>query len=221
MKSFFEDLDQLIEQAVGAATNSEKSLQKKQVKSVEKRGIKAEKEDTGGVDEAEDDKKQKDEPQGDESIKKIKGKPPEEKQQTSGSATKTPQDNVTPGTRTSKKLDDPSSKTIHNPGFDDISGKVNALRGASSLKDEKISSAVKSYIGTLSRAERGALLTYLTNLAQIMAPVKEPKDVKDPSEVGIKINFKKSDHQKAEPEEKEKPKRKDSEPAGVIVVGGK
>ena len=207
MRSIFDNLDQLIEQAVANATHTEKSLQKKQEKSVEKRGIKAEKEEQKeDVEEADDEEDSK------ESKEKIKGKSPDDKGEDSKKS-----DEV-PGTKTSKKLADPSEKTIADPKFDDISNKVNALRGSGSLKDEKVSSAVKSYIKTLQPAERSALLVYLTNLAQIMATVKSSSDVKDPSEIGIKTSFK-SKSSSDEKEAKEKPKKDDE--AGVIVVGGK
>lgn len=213
MKSIFGDIDNLIEQAVATATGTEKQLQKKQVSAVEKRGVKAEKQvKEEEVEEADEEEKSSD----DESAKKIKGKPPEEKV-SQKSAEKKPADEI-PGTKTSKKLDDPSEKTIVDPKFDDISNKVNALRGSGSLRDEKVSSAVKSYLNTLTPAEKSALLTYLTNLAQIMASVKSPKDVKDPGKMGIKIAFKKGtkDAISQKPE-----KSGNNEPSDVVVVGGK
>ena len=220
MKSIFGDIDQLIEQAVAKATETERSLQKKQEKNVKKFGLEAEKEEKKeGVEEAEDDEKSDKKSSDDESAEKIKGKSPDVSPKQTGSKSDS---GVTPGTKTSKKLDDPPEKSIANPKFDDISDKVNALRGAGSLKDKNVSSAVKTYLSTLNTAEKSALLTYLTNLAQIMAPVKSPKDVKDPSEIGIKTTFKKgSSISKKSGSKIEEPKQKGNEPADVVVVGGK
>lgn len=217
MKSYFDDLEKLLEQAVASATGTEKALQKKQEKSVEKRGVKAKKEeDSDGVDEADDDDSSKKDSDGDESVKKLKGKPSD-----APAVSKKPTDVVKdeiPGTKTSKKLADPSEKAIVDPKFADISNKINTLRGSGSLRDEKVSSAVKAYLGTLKPAERSALLTYLTNLAQIMSTVKSPKDVKDPSDIGIKTTFKKKPPVEKVGSSEEKVA---SEPKGVVVVGGK
>ena len=215
MKSLFEDLDKLIEQAVASATNTERSLQKKQEKSIKERGIEAEKSEASEKSEAdEDDKSEKND---DESAKKIKGKDPE-----SGAKTKDSKNSgaEVPGTKTSKKLNDPSEKTITNPQFDDIKSKVNALRGSGSLTDEKVSGSVKDYLSKLSNAEKSALLTYLTNLSQIMASVKSAKQVKDPSKVGIKTSF----SGKLGKTEDKNDKKSSTEPEkrdAVIVVGGK
>ena len=226
MKSIFDDLDQLIEQAVAKATETEKSLQRKQEKAVEKKGLRAEDtQETDEVDEAEDDEpKEKDSSKDDEdtegktpddeSVDKITG----DKEKEGGKpASKRKTGDDAPGTKTSKKLADPSEKTISNPKFDDIGNKVNALRGSGSLRDEKVSSAVKAYLGTLKPAEKSALLTYLTNLSQIMAMVKSPKDVKDPSEIGIKTTYKK----KSKGLEKEKQPKSDEKSQDIVVVGGK
>ena len=72
--------------------------------------------------------------------------------------------------------------------------------------------------GILSSAERGALLTYLTNLSQIMTSVKSPNEVQDPRDVGIKTTFKKKSSSKNNDSNKEK---SSSSKSDVIVVGGK
>lgn len=217
MKSIFNDLDQLIEQAVTKATETEKSLQKKQEKNVKKKGLEAEKEDEGEEKADKTKEAEEDKDTGDESIEKIKGKSPDEKGKPTKpddeKSKKTPSE--TPGTKTSKKLNDPSEKVISDPKFSDVKDKVNALRGSGSLANEKVASSVQTYLKKLSPAEKSALLTYLTNLSQIMATVKSPEEVKDPDEVGIKTTFggKKKEKMKTQaPEEKNN---------GVIVVGGK
>ena len=210
MKNLFGDLDELIEQAVASATGTEKSLQAKQTKAVKKRGLEAEVTQKEEVEEADDEDK------GDESAEKIKGKPPEEKGKKKDTKDDAKKDDVQPGTKTSKKLADPPQKVIANPKFDDIKNKVNALRGSGSLADEKVAGSVKDYLSKLSSAEKGALLTYLTNLAQIMATVKSPKQVDDPSKVGIKTTF---SGKKSKEKQRISPER--SADDGVIVVGGK
>jgi hypothetical protein len=201
MKSIFNDLDQLIEQAVRDASQDEKLLQARQVKSVEKRGVKAKKETTKeDVEETEE-----------ESIEKIKGKPPEAKLASAEDKT----DDETPGTKTSKNLKTPPESVIKNPKFDDISKKINVLRGSSSLNDKKVASDVKAYLATLKPAEKTALLTYLTNLSQIMTSVKAPADVENPKDVGIVTTF------KGKSKEVQSAPQNEKEPAGVVVVGGK
>lgn len=211
MKSIFGDLDSIIEQAVGKATETEKSLQKKQTKSIKKHGLEAEKE-SKDVDEAEDDDKSKD----DESIPKLKGQPGDKKSpEKNGNSSE-----EIPGTKTSKKLDDPSTRTVKHPKFDDVKSKINALRGSSSLSDDGVQSSVKSYLDRLSSAEKSALLTYLTNLAQIMSTVKSPDQVKDPSNIGIKTSFKsKQDASKHKTSSQKSPVDNDQDK--VIVVGDK
>jgi hypothetical protein len=217
MKSIFDDLDQLIEQAVAKATKTEKSLQQKQAKNVKERGLEADKKENAEEVEEADDEEKKDEPD-DESAEKIKGKAPDEKSGSSKSGKAEKSDEESPGTKTSKKLDDPPEKTLVDPKFDDISNKINVLRGSGSLRDEKVSSAVKAYLGSLKPAEKSALLTYLTNLSQIMTSVKSPSDVKDPEKQGIKIVFKKKVDTEKQDMVKDVEKDKDS---SVIFVGEK
>jgi hypothetical protein len=219
MKSIFEDLDTLIEQAVKKATESEKSLQHKQSQLVKKKGLEAEVKDEK-VEEAEDEEEPKKNKDNDESIPKIRGKSSADEPSSEKGTEKTEK----PGTKTSKKLQDPSEKTISDPQFSDVRDKVNALRSTSSLSNPEVSTSVKKYLTTLSKAEKGALLTYLTNLAQIMAPVKSATQVKDPGEAGIKITFKdksKSDKNDKTGKADEKVANKKSAKSDVIVVGEK
>lgn len=210
MKSLFGDLDQLIEQAVAKATNTEKSLQAKQVKAIKTRGLEADTGKKGEVEEADDDKDK-----GDESIEKIKGKVPVAKSEKS-SPDEDKKSDIQPGTQTSKKLVDPSQKIISDPQFIDFKNKINILRGSGSLADEKVANSVKIYLSKLTPAEKSALLTYLTNLAQIMTAVKSPKQVSDPQKQGIKITYVgKNDKQK----EKMTPAQEKGD--NLIVVGEK
>lgn len=228
MNSLFSDLDKLIEQAVKSSTKKEKQIQAAQSKSVDKYGLRKKenkKKDSGDEDDMEEAEGEEDtaeeappspdEKKGSEDAKKITG--------TEDKTAKVSKD--TPGTRTSKKLNDPPEKTLRNPKYPDIAQKINTLRGGSSLKSKPISSSVGEYVKNLSSAEKSALLTYLTNLSQIMAPIKKPSEVKDPSDVGIDVRFKKGQINKknvksasaSSVEKEKKPKLPDL--GGVVVVG--
>jgi len=205
-KSFFDGLDSLIEQAVFDATDKEVNLQNDQAKKVKSSGL------------SKKDNKKSDVDESDEDLDKIDGGP----KKTSASD-KSSKDSKSPGTKTSKKILDPTEEELKNPQYNDIEKKINGLRGGSSLKKSSISSSLKDYLGSLSTPEKSALLTYLTDLAQIMAPVKSGKDVDDPSEVGLEITFKNTE--KSTPKTKTKDKGSDenkqdkSSKDSVIVVG--
>ena len=228
MKSLFADLDQLIESAVSAATKSEKNLQNLQVKNVSKAGVKKKKEkntenDDDDIEEADEEEgdsaEEKAAPEkepaktGDESAKKITG---------TGDDAAAGKSNVVPGTRTSKKLADPPEKVLKNPQYTDVAQKINTLRGGSSLRSKPISTSVQDYVKSLTSAEKAALLTYLTNLSQIMAPVKKAGEVNDPSDVGIDVKFrggKAKVSQKTSEKSEEPEKVKSPSVGGVVVVG--
>jgi hypothetical protein len=228
--SFFKDLDSLVEQAVFDATNKEELLQNDQAKKVKSSGLskkdnekKQKKLDVEEADDEETDKKS------DEEIKKIGSgektsskNEPDKKNPGKGSSSKIP------GTQTSKKLLDPTEEEIKNPQYNDIEKKINALRGGESLKRSAISASVKDYLQSLTTPEKSALLTYLTDLAQLMAPVKSGKEVSDPKEVGLEITFKNPEQKSAashpndssEPKKKRDSKEEKPKKDGVIVVGG-
>ena len=212
MKSIFSDIDMLIEQAVANATGTEKILQKKQEKEVKQQGLGVTKNKKKEVDEVETDEEKK--TPDDESIKKVTITSPKVKSDASKTADEK-NSAETPGTKTSKKLLDPSEKIINDPKFSDVKDKINVLRGAPSLSDKPVATTVKDYLNKLSTAERSALLIYLTNLVQVMTAKKSPDQVSDPGDAGIKIGYTKK---------KEKEEKLD-QPAGdtndVIVVGGK
>lgn len=212
--SIFDNLDSLIEQAVADSTERELKLQKRQEKIVKSSGLEKKKDKKeSDVEEADDDEDKKDSPEKEEpkKEKKITGKP--KKSDDSDKSSKTP------GTKTSKKLDDPSPETIRNPNYPDFEKKINALRGGSSLRKKPIASSVKEYIQALEPAERAAFLTYLTDLAQIMAPVKTAKDVKDLDDIGIQITFKPGAVGKERKEDKKQSKPSKPKKDDVIVVG--
>lgn len=213
MKSLFSDLDALIEQAVKNATNNEKALQKKQEKAVIKQDLRAESDDEKQEEaetDSEETKKKKSE-KGDESIPKITGK------ENNPQVSKTQASETNPGTKTSKKLHDPPEKVLKNPRFTDIRDKVNALRGSGSLADNQVADGVKQYLSKLSDAEKSALLTYLTNLAQIMTTIKSANQVSDPSDIGINTRFTKKNEKPKKNDQSDRPAKK----GNVIVVGEK
>lgn len=212
--SIFSDLDKIIEAAVSSSTQAEEIAQTQQAQRVKSAGLVASKsKKNDDVDEAEEENQpEKDPPDdktGEEKIKKITGKPDDAADSGAGSSK--------PGTRTSKKLSDPPEKVLKNPQYPDIQQKINTLRGASSLSKKPISSSVQQYLKTLSVPEKAALLTYLTNLSQLMAPVRKPDEVKEPSDVGLVTKFRSSEKKsKDKPAEDKKEKPKSS---GIVVVG--
>lgn len=213
--SIFSDLDKIIEAAVNSSTKTEELAQAQQAQSVKKAGLVASRSKKNeDVDEAEDEAESEKEPVekkgGEEKIQKITGKP--------GDSAESGVSSSKPGTRTSKKLADPPEKVLKNPQYPDIQQKINTLRGSSSLSKKPISASVQQYLKTLSVPEKAALLTYLTNLSQLMAPIKKPDEVNEPSDVGLITKFKGSAKKsKEEPAEdkKETPKKG----SGVVVVG--
>jgi len=242
-KSIFANLNKLIEQAVASATTNEKSKQMAQEKKVSIAGVKKQdKKEDDSTNEADDEEAtpKKEKPnqklakgsKGDESAKKITAPDPMAAADAlfSDSGDEKDNDAVTPGTPTSKKLKDPSPEILQHPDFQAIRNKINTLRGGSSLAKDPAKDAVSQYVQQLSTAEKSALLTYLTNLSQLMANVKSPDEVKDPSKQGIDTKFKgkQNTKQKTEKDTTEKTKDKasnskkqDKKDDGVIVVGGK
>lgn len=214
------DLDQLIERAVNGATEREEKLQKRQEGEVASAGLNAKKQKPAkakaGVDEADEEEKEDD---SDKDAKSDSDK--ESAKKITGSGEDTPKETSSdkPGTRTSKKLEDPPEKVLRNPQYNDIEQKINTLRGASSLRKKPISVSVQEYLKTLTVPEKAALLTYLTNLSQIMAPVKKAGEVNEPSEVGLETKFKnmKSPEKSKVQVKSEKPKKPST--GGVVVVG--
>lgn len=89
----------------------------------------------------------------------------------------------------SKTMDDETEKLKQGDiEPKDIVEKLNAIRSGKSFKDDAIEAAMEQYIGSLSKAEKTALLAFLKGIAQIVTgevpgqqatePADNPSDVK-------------------------------------------
>ena len=193
--NLFEDLDAIIQRAINETMKDERSRQKDQSSKVEKLGLRAS--DTNESDEEVSE--------AEEEAEKLKGDTEEQKTQKKGE----PAEDETPGTATSKKLKDPSSKQIKKPTFKAIASNINLLRGGKSIKDPEVKANLRDYIDKLSVEERRQVLVYLNSLAQVMAGKKTGAEAEDPSQAERQA-VKKSDAE---------PKKSKDEKSGVIVVG--
>lgn len=247
-KSFFDDLDKIIESSVNSVIKSEKEKQNFISREVERLGIDASKNKKKKKD------KDMEEAEGDDSEEEKTSDAAEEKPQASPDAPPSAAKKITgapppeaferptdaPGTRTSGKLADLPMAKLRNPKPDEVAKKINVLRGGGSLNNKKIAKSVDEYLRSLTSAENASLVTFLTNLSQIMAPIKDPDEVRKPKDVGIETMFsdsfeknkdkeaekKKSPEPKSEkkPEKKAEPEKKKEKPKsggeGIVVVGG-
>jgi len=89
----------------------------------------------------------------------------------------------------SKTMDDETEKLSKGDVEpEDIVDRLNAIRSGKSFKDEHIAKSMTEYIGSLSKAERVALLAFLKGISQIVTgdvpaqsaadPGKDPSDIK-------------------------------------------
>lgn len=100
------------------------------------------------------------------------------------SSTETPEEPAAP----SKTVDAESEKLKKGDiTSEDIVDKLNTIRGGKSFKEEPVAARLKEYVGSLSKAERVALMAFLKGIAQIVTgevlapaaanPGKKPADV--------------------------------------------
>jgi hypothetical protein len=92
---------------------------------------------------------------------------------------------------TSKTMDDETEKLKQGDVEPkDVIDKLNAIRSGKSFKDDNVSAAMDEYVGSLSKAEKTALLAFLKGIAQIVTgevpgqQAVEPED--DPAQVSMK-----------------------------------
>ena len=64
----------------------------------------------------------------------------------------------------------------------DVIEKLNSIRGGKSFKDEEISAKLDEYVGSLSKAEKVALLAFLKGLAQIVTGEVEAETATNPAD---------------------------------------
>lgn len=71
---------------------------------------------------------------------------------------------------TSSKTMDADTEAIKQGNIEpnDIIDKLNAIRSGKSFKDDKVSAAMEEYIGSLSKAEKTALFTFMKGISQIV-----------------------------------------------------
>ena len=116
---------------------------------------------------------------------------------------------------------------------DEVIEKLNTIRAGKSFKDEKIKSAMESYVSDLDDAEKTALFAFLKGIAQIVGGEVEGKEALEPSDKPANVKMeKKPSSQKVtikpnvikKPSAGEKPKEKaskspeDTTPPAPIVA---
>ena len=116
---------------------------------------------------------------------------------------------------------------------DEVIEKLNTIRAGKSFKDEKIKSAMESYVSDLDDAEKTALFAFLKGISQIVGGEVEGKEALEPSDKPANVKMeKKPSSQKVtikpnvikKPSAGEKPKEKaskspeDTTPPAPIVA---
>ena len=96
----------------------------------------------------------------------------------------------------SKTIDDESEKLKkENIEPDDIIDKLNAIRSGKSFKEENIAVAMDEYVGSLSKAEKTALLAFLKGIAQIVTGEVTPASAVDPHTPPAEVEMQKGHKQ--------------------------
>ena len=220
--NFFDNLEMLVEQAVGDAFGQEERLrQKRQTKVITRDNLHAQdkKENEEDVDEAETEDEDDDskEEKSSEDAPQLSGDLEKVTKKLARRAAEKTRDTTIPGTATSKSLRNPTPEELQKPDFQTIAKNINLLRGGKSLKDKEVRKNLQIYIDNLDVQEKKEVLIYLNSLAQVMAGVKAPSDVaSSPHDVGT------STPPVSKPKKAvvKKEKSKDSSsPSGAIVVG--
>lgn len=75
----------------------------------------------------------------------------------------------------------------------DIVEKLNAIRGGKSFKDSTVANSMEEYIGSLSKAEKVALMAFLKGISQIVTGEVEPEDASDPSDSPSDVKMQKGE----------------------------
>lgn len=97
----------------------------------------------------------------------------------------------------SKTMDDETEKLEHGDiEPSDIVDKLNAIRSGKSFKDEKIKSSMEEYVGSLSKAEKTALLAFLKGIAQIVTGEVPGQQAIEPGSHPAKVEMEKGQKQK-------------------------
>lgn len=92
----------------------------------------------------------------------------------------------------SKTMDDETEKLKQGDvETKDIVDKLNSIRSGKSFKDETVSSAMDQYVGSLSKAERTALLAFLKGIAQIVTGEVSGGEATEPDSNPADVQMKK------------------------------
>lgn len=93
---------------------------------------------------------------------------------------------------TSKTMDD-DTETLEQGNVEpkDIIDKLNAIRSGKSFKDEKVSAAMEEYVGSLSKAEKTALLAFMKGIAQIVTGEVPGQQATEPDSNPAQVSMKK------------------------------
>lgn len=100
-------------------------------------------------------------------------------------------------TTSSKTMDDETEKLKQGDVTPrDIVDKLNAIRSGKSFKDDKVKSSMEEYVGSLSKAEKTAMLAFLKGIAQIVTGEVPGQQAIDPSAPPAEIEMEKGQKQK-------------------------
>tara|TARA_R110002060_G_scaffold1962_4_gene3587 strand:+ start:311 stop:988 length:678 start_codon:yes stop_codon:yes gene_type:complete len=91
---------------------------------------------------------------------------------------------------------------------------LNTIRSGRSLKDKDTKGELESYVGRLSKEERGVLFTFLNSISDIMTDMVAGDDAQDPSEPPSSFTVKKKEEIKVseKPKQSKRPKGEDTTP---------
>lgn len=74
---------------------------------------------------------------------------------------------------------------------DDVVTKLNAIRAGKSFKDSAVSGNLEEYVGSLTKAEKVALLAFLKGISQVVTGEIPPKDAVEPKDPAPDVTMKK------------------------------
>lgn len=129
----------------------------------------------------------------------------------------------------SKTMDDETEKLKDgNVEPKDIIEKLNTIRSGKSFKDDNVSNAMEEYVGSLSKAEKTALLAFLKGIAQIVTGEIPGQQATEPDENPADVQMKKGPEAaktkhiqpnviKAQPP-KERPKGNSEDTSGPVPI---
>jgi hypothetical protein len=101
------------------------------------------------------------------------------------------------GDASSKTMDDETEKLQQGDVEPrDIVDKLNAIRSGKSFKDDQVKLAMEEYVGSLTKAEKVALLAFMKGIAQIVTGEIPGQQAVDPSASPAGVEMEKGQKQK-------------------------